>query len=635
MKYLVVPVFLAVATCVAAQSVNPKASPTPSNNQPSNSSPISLPPNFSGHDPKILYSKLSDLKRRLIKSEFETSAQYQIRRAEELRRPLLENLTLDDSFAFVAASLDAQYDADAQTLHLFLLVKRNSYLESRRRIAQLSGRPYEESPTSRNDARDLDDINVYTIEVANKRESKTRIFFDDLNYLPLDQRSYQVGFLVNVKLAVDEAKRLKNTARAILLVQFQEPYVAGYESFDKQFQVKLTDVVFFDPENGKILARVNRENPNRNANAPTSKEEPIERLIGAPRVEQVIDRANDHFRKGKLSLEDNKPNEAREEFDKAVDEILMSGLDVRASPRLQAFYQELVERIYREEVPLTAGKSRLSPDRTQPVSNDPLSKLILTEDEKIVSQTGSGSDTTKVRARKGDTIAKIAAARNLSVEVVVRLNGIGANIELEPGQEIKVPWNTTSPRPTLTEEYIKSIREYKASLEKLFALYQTSEKKAEARLAEAKTLFAQKRIQKEDLDAAARAVSDAKAKVEGVRQQIAVADKQLTDTLNAQRIQNNAALRMRQSEDALRGPKPTQLPNGTVPLVLKWSQESLHDPYSARYVHWSKVEKYYWASAPCWIVSVRIRAKNAFGAYVLSDNTFYIRQNRIVHYQRD
>src|SRR2546426_9923537 len=70
------------------------------------------------------------------------------------------------------------------------------------------------------------------------------------------------------------------------------------------------------------------------------------------RVDQVIERANDHFRKGKLNLEDNKREQARDEFDKAVDVILESGLDVRASQRLQTFYLELVEKIYREEVPV-------------------------------------------------------------------------------------------------------------------------------------------------------------------------------------------------------------------------------------------------------------------------------------------
>jgi membrane-bound lytic murein transglycosylase D len=70
------------------------------------------------------------------------------------------------------------------------------------------------------------------------------------------------------------------------------------------------------------------------------------------RVSQIITSAEDHFRKGKLNLEDNKREQAREEFDKAVDAILESGFDVRASQKLQTYYLELVERIYREEVPL-------------------------------------------------------------------------------------------------------------------------------------------------------------------------------------------------------------------------------------------------------------------------------------------
>jgi len=138
-----------------------------------------------------------------------------------------------------------------------------------------------------------------------------------------------------------------------------------------------------------------------------------------PRIDQVIDRANDHFRKGKLNLEDNKRDQARDEFDKAVDEVLMSGLDVRANQRLQTFYLELVERIYREEVPLiqTAPQTQTAtPVTAQAAPNasaekvevaqaqepkvvqigfrqqgfdpsplDPLSKLILNQTEKSVT----------------------------------------------------------------------------------------------------------------------------------------------------------------------------------------------------------------------------------------------------------
>src|SRR6266496_3746239 len=128
------------------------------------------------------------------------------------------------------------------------------------------------------------------------------------------------------------------------------------------------------------------------------------------RVSQIIGKAEDHFRKGKLNLEDSKREQARDEFDKAVDSILESGLDVRASQRLQTYYLELVERIYREEVPLGHGSTQTSelvaqnaqspsetPQKTQapqigfleqrfePSPLDELSKLVLTPDEQNVS----------------------------------------------------------------------------------------------------------------------------------------------------------------------------------------------------------------------------------------------------------
>ena len=60
---------------------------------------------------------------------------------------------------------------------------------------------------------------------------------------------------------------------------------------------------------------------------------------------------------------------------------------------------------------------------------------------------GNASTLTKVRARKGDTIAKIAAARKLSVDELARLNGIGPDVELQAGQEIKLPASGGSSAP--------------------------------------------------------------------------------------------------------------------------------------------------------------------------------------------
>ena len=86
----------------------------------------------------------------------------------------------------------------------------------------------------------------------------------------------------------------------------------------------------------------------------------VEKLDG--RVTQVINKAEDHFRKGKLNLDDDKRDQARDEFDKAVDSILVSGMDVRANQRLQIYYLELIERIYRLEVP----QQQVNPQKASP-----------------------------------------------------------------------------------------------------------------------------------------------------------------------------------------------------------------------------------------------------------------------------
>ncbi|HYE64641.1 MAG TPA: transglycosylase SLT domain-containing protein [Pyrinomonadaceae bacterium] len=134
------------------------------------------------------------------------------------------------------------------------------------------------------------------------------------------------------------------------------------------------------------------------------------------RVLQIISKAEDHFKKGKLNLDDNKREQARDEFDKAVDAILESGIDVRANQRLQTYFLELVERIYREEVPTvqptrqtgttllaqntqtpSSGVGRIQTTQSaqpqvgfreqkfEPSPLDELSKLVLTPEEENVN----------------------------------------------------------------------------------------------------------------------------------------------------------------------------------------------------------------------------------------------------------
>jgi membrane-bound lytic murein transglycosylase D len=89
-----------------------------------------------------------------------------------------------------------------------------------------------------------------------------------------------------------------------------------------------------------------------------------------PRVNSIIARAEEHFKLGKMNLNDQKRQAAREEFDKAVDTVLESGMDVRSNPRLQRFYLELVERVYREEVPQGTPAQPSGPSFVNVAQND-------------------------------------------------------------------------------------------------------------------------------------------------------------------------------------------------------------------------------------------------------------------------
>lgn len=71
------------------------------------------------------------------------------------------------------------------------------------------------------------------------------------------------------------------------------------------------------------------------------------------RVNKIIAQAETLFYEGALHLRDKQYAQAREKFDKAVEVILMSGFSVRAFPKLNAYYAELVDKIYKYEVPTT------------------------------------------------------------------------------------------------------------------------------------------------------------------------------------------------------------------------------------------------------------------------------------------
>jgi len=83
----------------------------------------------------------------------------------------------------------------------------------------------------------------------------------------------------------------------------------------------------------------------------------------------------------------------------------------------------------------------------------------------------------------------------------------------------------------LRDQYIQTTKELKASLEKLLALYEASQKKAEVRYAQSEKLFKDGLISRNQLEEYERAITSEKDKVAGVKQQIAGAETHIAQTL--------------------------------------------------------------------------------------------------------
>ena len=83
----------------------------------------------------------------------------------------------------------------------------------------------------------------------------------------------------------------------------------------------------------------------------------------------------------------------------------------------------------------------------------------------------------------------------------------------------------------LRDEYLKATKEYKASLERLLALYQESARKAEARANQTKKLLADGLISQREVEQSESALAAANLKVSGVQQQIAAADTQMAEAV--------------------------------------------------------------------------------------------------------
>ena len=85
------------------------------------------------------------------------------------------------------------------------------------------------------------------------------------------------------------------------------------------------------------------------------------------------------------------------------------------------------------------------------------------------------------------------------------------------------------------------------------------------------------------------------------------------------------------TDEGLLGPKPDNNGwDGSVRCVDKYLKQTLNDYDSAEYMEWSPVFRMDTKEGPYWAVRLKLRAKNGFGAYIVKNVVFFIRQNQVV-----
>ena len=85
------------------------------------------------------------------------------------------------------------------------------------------------------------------------------------------------------------------------------------------------------------------------------------------------------------------------------------------------------------------------------------------------------------------------------------------------------------------------------------------------------------------------------------------------------------------AEIVILGPKPENSAyDGSVRPAENYLKEALNDYHSSEYLGWTEVKKVYIGKEPYWGTKVKLRAKNAFGAFIVKDVYFLIRNNQVV-----
>jgi membrane-bound lytic murein transglycosylase D len=102
-----------------------------------------------------------------------------------------------------------------------------------------------------------------------------------------------------------------------------------------------------------------------------------------PYVEVILETAQNAFRAGEQSYRSGHLEKARREFDRAVDVLLRSGLEMNSDPRLEQLYDRIVSTVHAYEVAAFREGDGFTPQRTEPAAIDEIAEMTFPTDPRL------------------------------------------------------------------------------------------------------------------------------------------------------------------------------------------------------------------------------------------------------------
>ncbi|MGC2239089.1 MAG: LysM domain-containing protein [Pyrinomonadaceae bacterium] len=316
-------------------------------------------------------------------------------------------------------------------------------------------------------------------------------------------------------------------------------------------------------------------------------------------VNQLTNDAGRYFKEGLTAMKDNLRTEAGKKFNKSVEAFLYSTLNVQNNQKLSSCYNQLVETVYRIEFPSSQQPPQirtLSAACGWNIDNqtaDDVAKLVLTNP----STPTTGNSTT--------LISSVADNKTNPIETAMQVGFNESKFEASPLDDLSKLELTQEEQQV---EASASFRVVKAQNGDTVASLAAREKASSVDIAKFNGLLPSSMLP------AGREIK-IPTKVSSIPKKQSVVNQPKTNISPV-------------------GVKPEQQADGKVAVVMSYYNETLNDPYSMRFVRWSKVEPKLYRGKMYWSVQVKFRSKNSFGAYVLSEEIYFLKDNKIIALQR-